>query len=130
MPVIRVQVTGKGVQQDVLFPSQELVYGSLVEADKETLELMEAVGIKFADDIDVVGVRLGTIDALVAKSVDLSRLLSSGKQRFPIYVIDREDRFCGLWQYGVWFDDQNAELGHIGQYLERVVMTPLPICLA
>ena len=42
--VARVRVTGGKGQQDVLFPSQELTYGSLVEADEKTFELMKTIG--------------------------------------------------------------------------------------
>ena len=129
--VARVRVTGGKGQQDVLFPSQELTYGSLVEADEKTFELMKTIGIKFDDEMDdATGVYLGTIDVSAVKSVNLSRLLSSNRRSYPIYLMDKTDELIGFWRNCFWFDDQNAAISRSSRYLEGVMMTSVPIYLA
>lgn len=126
---IRVQVIGGKVQQDVLFPSREFTYGNLINVDDLILKRMKTIGIKFGE-MDATGVYLGVIDGSMTKSIDLSRLLSSGRRSYPIYLMGETDELIGFWQGGFWFDDQNAEISRYDRYLERVTMTPVPICLA
>jgi hypothetical protein len=127
---VGIKVIG-GEKQDVLFPSEELVYGNLVRVDKKTLSLMKAIGIKFDDEMDdATGVYWGTIDVSAVRLVDLSRLLSFGRRSHPIYLRDEAGMLVGFWQNGFWFDDWNAEIGRCGLYLEGVMMTPVPIHLA
>jgi len=79
---------------------------------------------------DATGVYLGTIDVSAVKSVNLSRLLSSNRRSYPIYLMDKTDELIGFWRNGFWFDDQNAEISRSSRYLEGVMMTSVPIYLA
>jgi len=130
MTSVRVQVVTKPNRHDILFPSQDLTYGSIVSVDDKTLELMKAIGVVFADGLDSARVLVGTIDVSAVKLIEMSRLLSFDKRSFPIYLVDQADNFLGLWQNGFWFDDRNANLDRIGECLEGVAMSPRPICLA
>ena len=113
MTSVRVQVVTKPNRHDILFPSQDLTYGSIVSVDDKTLELMKAIGVVFADGLDSARVLVGTIDVSAVKLIEMSRLLSFDKR-----------------QNGFWFDDRNANLDRIGECLEGVAMSPRPICLA
>lgn len=119
----------KTSETDLLFPSTNFTYGSILKVTREVFLKMEEAGIVFDKEKRQDGVRVGMIPD--GEAVDVSCFLSRGRRIYPVYAINQEDSLIGFWKNGVRFGKEDCDLLAIGRRFKRNSVTVShPIVLA